>query len=109
MNTKIVKGEVPAPQHMLYRVTVTRKVIETREMIVYGNDESEALDYATENVDFGRGSSEFVLWDSDWVDDDARDDTDVEYLEHELIDYASEIADLNLDAKIAASVAAGVV
>ena len=100
--------EALAPQHMLYRVTVTRTVIETREMVVYGREESDALDYATENVDYGRGSSEFVLWDSDWEDDDARDDTDVEDLEHELEDYAPEIAELNLDARIADSVAAGV-
>lgn len=108
MSTTVEKNEIPAPQHLLHRVTVTRTTTKTRELIVYGLNGSDAIESATENVDCGEGTNDFVLWDSEWFSIDTSDEVDVEDLAHELKDYAPEIAELGLDATIAEGVAAGV-
>lgn len=97
------EGEAAAmPRHMLYRVAVERTTVERREYIVYAGSEYDAQLYAEENELCGVGASEFVLHDSGWEECEASDEREFEELPHELIDYAPEIAALNLDARIAA-------
>lgn len=90
------------PRHMLYRMTVERTTVERREYIVYAGSEYDAQLYAEENELCGVGASDFVLHDSEWEECEASDEREFEELPHELIDYAPEIAALNLDARIAA-------